>query len=386
MIREAYDVVIVGGGPAGCQTARNCAEEGLSVLLVEKDPDIGSPVRCAEGVGDAGLREFYEPDPSFTRQKIARLQLVAPDLTRVDVTLDQPGWILDRKLFDRRVAEDAARAGAQIITNTLATAVRRDGEFSVVTLNGCADVKAKVVVGADGTESRVGRWFGLRTFCKPRDMETAGQYLAAGVDVEPDRMEMWFGNEFAPGGYFWVFPKGPDVANIGLGISGDLAAEHTAFYYLDRMMERHYPNASIIGRTMGGIACSGGVKQIVADGCVLVGDAAHHANPLTGGGIVNSLKAGRMAAPVIAQAIRNDDWTAKALRSYEKAWDAELGSLHRRFYKIKDALFHLPDDFFTNLAHSIVELPVEKRTIRSVLTRAVANRPQLVLEMARVIF
>lgn len=386
MIHESYDVVIVGGGPAGCQAGRNCAEEGLSVLVVEKDRDVGSPVRCAEGVGDNGLREFYEPDPLFARQKITRLQFTAPDLEKVDIALHQPGWILDRKAFDRLVAEDAARAGAQIVTNTLATAARRSGDRIIVTLNNELEVSAKVVVGADGTESRVGRWLGLRTFCTPRDMETAGQYLAANVDVEADRLEMWFGSEFAPGGYFWVFPKGPRVANIGLGISGDHAAAHTPFHYLDRMMERHFPNASIIGRTMGGIACTGGVKKIVTDGCVLIGDAAHQANPLTGGGIVNAMKAGRMAAPVIARAIRNGDWSEKGLRPYEKEWDSELGSLHRRFYKIKDVLLRLPDDFFMSIAQTVNELPFDKRTIHAVLSRAVVNRPKLVLEMARVIF
>jgi digeranylgeranylglycerophospholipid reductase len=386
MMLEQYDVVVVGGGPGGCQTARECAENGLSVLLVEKDPDIGIPVRCAEGVGEAGLLEFYEPDPAFVQQRIDSLHLVSPDLTHVDMFLDQPGYVLDRMMFDRRIARDAAVAGATIVTNTLVTGARREDDGVVVTLEDRGDIRAKVVVGADGTESRVGRWMGLRTFCKPHDMETAAQYVVAGVDFDPTRIEMWFGSEFAPGGYFWIFPKGDRVANVGLGITGEESAHHTPFFYLDRMMERYWPDASIVGRTMGGIACSGGVKDIVSDNCVLVGDAAHQANPLTAGGIITAMKAGRMAAGVIADALRSGDYSKTGLAPYQKQWDKDLGKVHKRFYRIKEALFHLEDEPLTSLAHSIVSMPAEKRSLRAAISRAVVDRPKLLLELARVFF
>ena len=112
MMREAYDVVVVGGGPAGCTAARVAAEGGASVLVVERDPDIGVPVRCAEGVGAAGLREFVEPEPSFCRQLITHYHLIAPNGECVEVAMsDADGYVLDRKVFDRRVAEGAASAG-----------------------------------------------------------------------------------------------------------------------------------------------------------------------------------------------------------------------------------------------------------------------------------
>ena len=81
-------------------------------------------------------------------------------------------------------------------------------------------VAAKVVVAADGVESRAARWAGLKTVTPVHDMETSVQITCAGLDIDPHVFKMYFTGEFAPGGYVWVFPKKPGSANIGIGISG----------------------------------------------------------------------------------------------------------------------------------------------------------------------
>src|SRR5712692_4438026 len=93
------DVLVVGAGPAGAVAAweaKQAAPE-LDVLLIERDRAVGAPVRCAEGVGDAGLREFAAPEgASWVARKITRVIFLAPDDTEVKVAQRDVGWILDR--------------------------------------------------------------------------------------------------------------------------------------------------------------------------------------------------------------------------------------------------------------------------------------------------
>ena len=114
--QKEFDCIVVGGGPAGSTFARVAAEGGLSVLLLEKDRDIGVPVRCGEAISDAGLRIFHEPNPRWIASTINRIKLVAPNETVVEFDLVETGYILDRRIFDYDLAQYAAQEGAQIVT------------------------------------------------------------------------------------------------------------------------------------------------------------------------------------------------------------------------------------------------------------------------------
>ncbi|MEN6395266.1 MAG: FAD-dependent oxidoreductase, partial [Methanoregula sp.] len=115
-MKNNYDVLIIGGGPAGALAARTAAEKGLSTCLVEKRPAIGAPVRCAEGIGKEGLSEFVEPDPRWISADMSGAVIVAPDGFEMSLASSMAGskvgYILDRKVFDRALVWQAAEAGA----------------------------------------------------------------------------------------------------------------------------------------------------------------------------------------------------------------------------------------------------------------------------------
>ncbi|MFH1007607.1 MAG: NAD(P)/FAD-dependent oxidoreductase [Candidatus Latescibacterota bacterium] len=386
---KQYDVLVVGGGPAGCYTAKEAAERGMRVLVVEKDREIGLPVRCAEGVGDAGLREFFEPDPRWVANEIDGFSFFAPDGTQVDLADREIGYVLERRIFDQEIGRLAAEAGARIVTRATAAGMTKEGVFHRVTIRHLGKevgIEAKIVVGADGTESRVGRWAGLRTACSPHDLETGAQYTLAGLKINPRRCQLWFGHDIAPGGYLWVFPKGAGKANVGLGISGEFSRDRSPFDYLDRFVATHFPAASKLGAVAGAVPCSGGLKRMAADGVLLVGDAAHQVNPLSGGGIINALKAARIAGRVAAQAIAEGDVSQKRLAAYESEWMDLLGKSHRRFYRLKEGVFGLSDRTMNRTAQAVNQLEYEKRTLPRLFRLALFNHPGLLLEIPRLFF
>jgi len=118
------------------------------------------------------------------------------------LSLSEPGgtagYVLDRKIFDRELARLAANAGAEIRVKTRATGlIKRDGV--VRGIRGLCqgrefEAQARVVIGADGVESKVGRWAGLMGPIKPRDIESCAEFLVSGIDIDPECLEFYLGN------------------------------------------------------------------------------------------------------------------------------------------------------------------------------------------------
>jgi digeranylgeranylglycerophospholipid reductase len=248
------------------------------------------------------------------------------------------------------------------------------------------DVGAKIVIAADGLESRVARWAGLKTYTSPHDMETSAQYILSGIDVNESVFQLYFTPEFAPGGYAWVFPKSKSTANVGLGISGDYAKDKSPLAYLDNFRARYFPDAAVVGRTVGGIPCTGGIRKIIADGLMVAGDSAHMANPITGGGIINGMIAGKLAGEVAEKTLARGPANESALVDYVHHCDERFAKMNRRFYKLKEGIFTIPEEHLNALAREMNSIPREKRTPIRVLRSALIKRPELLLVLARVMF
>lgn len=386
-MRNEYDVVVIGGGPAGTTAARHAAARGAAVALFEKDREIGVPVRCAEGVSHAGLCQELEIQPRWIAQTITGACLHAPSGAAVPLSSDQVGYILDRKAFDYDLGRMAAAAGVSLFMKAYVCGlILEQGCVCGVEVEHLGErrrIRSRIVIAADGVESRAGRWAGLKTRTVLADMESCAQVTIGGYAGDPEVIHFYFGQEIAPGGYAWIFPKGNGMANIGLGVAASAARVRSPHECLQAFLEREFPGAPVLSRVYGGVPCSGRFDDIVAGGLMLAGDAAHQANPLTGGGIVTGLIGGRLAGQTAAAAIAEGRYDRDRLRAYLRAWRQAQGDRQALYCRLRNFVFSLEDKDYNALAVSVLALPPEKRSMINIFKSALIRKPSLILDAVK---
>jgi len=390
-MKNKYDVLVIGGGPAGALAAKTAVEKGLSACIVEKRQAIGTPVRCAEGIGREALHEFIDPDPRWISAEMTGAGIVAPDgfFMKLESAYagNKVGYILDRKFFDRELVWKAAEAGADVAVKSRASAPIMDhGVVKGAKVEYCGKVTkvgAEVVIAADGVESKFSRWCGIDTTVPVREIMSSVQYVIADIDIDPHATIFYLGNEVAPEGYLWVFPKGERSANVGIGISGKKSGEgHRAKDYLDRFVKKTFPDGKTIEYIPGGVSVCRPLDSTVADGLMITGDAARVVDPLTGGGIYNAMYTGRLAAQVAAECISKGDTTREALMIYDKTWRAsKMGKAIERNYHIKEYLIRQSDEKLNAIIHSVAKLNLSEFSTLTLIKELIKVNPKLVLEL-----
>jgi len=347
---EKVDAVVVGCGVAGPTLAGLLARDGYRVVVLEKRPVVGVPVRCGEAAGPRREIEHFIPiDEEFISADLNLARLIGPD--GVSFERRMPGFavMLNRDKFDQALAKQAEGWGAEVRTHQSAVGLRSEGNRvrGVEVLDHGSGsryaIEALVTVGADGIEGFVGRWAGLTGHLRPSEFHAGAEYLLEGEYFSEDSIELHLSRRIAPGGYAWVFPKGRGKANVGLGVHPGMAKEGSARDYLDRFVGDRFPQAKRIRCIAGGISGSKPLKTMVRDGLLLIGEAARHNNPLSGGGIMNSLEAAEEAHKVVAEALRNNDLSERALKPYDSAWQARNGRTIYKFALLRGLYLKLDD-------------------------------------------
>ena len=391
MKKTDYDIIVVGAGPAGSVTACHAAKKGVRVLMIEKRQEIGAPLRCAEGISKEGLaKSKIVVDRSWVSAEIAGAKLVSPcgNTLQLDERNagNEVGLVLNRHLFDKAMAADAARAGAEIQLKTAATGLMIEcGVVKGVVGTSYGEpfkATAKCVVGADGYESQVGRWGGLETTLKTSDITSCFQYRMTNINVEPNFCEFLLGS-VAPGGYAWIFPKGGDTANVGLGVLGSrLKKKGEVKAYLDKFIknDERLKHGQPLEAVAAAVSVSPPVEKSVANGLLLVGDAARVIDPITGGGIANGCIQGVFAGQVLGECSEAGDFSEAALQKYEKLWRDELENKLWRNWMVKEKLITLPDKTLDDVVKVLSESDLKTMSVYSLLAALKEKLPELVKE------
>ena len=347
-----YDVIVIGGGPAGSTVARYAAQAGISVLVIDARASIGTPLQCGELVptNDEMRRlcpDVPDMDDLFQTPKHAisrtcdTMNIITPSGKSLSYNFE--GLILNRVAHDEALVTMAKDAGAKYLTDSYVEDVN---ENAVKIRNG-KTYTAKVIVGAGGHNDPV-----RRKFWTEKSVNIPVKFELKGGNYG-DAVELHFGS-MAPGGYAWMFPKS-EGANIGLGIQKSFAKGKSLNKYSKEFIDK-YPGETTF-KGAGSLPMSGTIKKFVKGNLMLVGDSAGMVLPSNGAGITIAMVGGRIAGQTIARHILDGE----PLTDYEKIWHQQMGKVmknSKRSFKIGSLMFRMPDKlldlFFNRLTKGIV--------------------------------
>lgn len=332
---ETFDVIVIGAGPAGSSAAAAAAREGRSVLLIEDHDRIGVPLQCAEGLSRSTIKGWLDIRPEWTAAELRGSICRGPDNEEFRIEYPGVGWVMERKVFDPALAEEARLAGANLLLATRAVGLDGDA-VRCLTRGEPKAFRFRQLICADGIASRAGSWLGLKTRLGTAEIEVCAQYRLQGIAVDPGYTHLIFGNGIAPGGYAWIFPKSAASANVGLGIS-PLATRERARALLDRWVKQEFPQARVAERIFGGVPAKV-MPRISGRNFFLVGDAARLTDPLSGAGIANAVKSGIIAGRSAARRLsgKKDRFAAEIKK--------EILDEVRFHHRVRRAYLKLTDD------------------------------------------
>ncbi len=381
-----FDLVIVGAGPAGCTTALKLAGSGIKVALIDKAV-LPADKTCGDALSGTVLQvlrrlpdcydEFLKLEPKNPSWGI---RFAAPSREFLDVPfiLDRkpetppPGYLIKRKLFDGFLQQKVRDlTHFPVIDNFKAEQIIREKEFLIIKSEK-GDLKCRIVMGADGALSTVGRilakhpvnykhyCFGVRT------------YFSGVTDLHPEHfIELHFLEELLPG-YLWIFPLADGLANVGLGMLYEkmkatpesLPAMLKEIISTHPLISRRFSKAVMRGKIEAhGLPLGPDPKAISGDGFLLAGDAASLVDPFSGEGIGNAMVSGEIAAGMITEAFSVNDFSARFLKQYDERIHEKLGRELKTSHKIQELCAH------PALFNLVVKKANKNKELREMFTR-----------------
>ncbi len=344
IIKYDCDVLIAGGGPAGSGLAFHLATKGFKVIVVEAEKFPRDKV-CGDGVSPIALAELHAMGITGT-EKFARANEINKvglflKQDKVFINLSKPehlpfhARIIPRIELDNWIFEAAKKAGARYMQSTRVTTYSITNNAAIVELKQGQKkllVKAKILAGADGSSSTIARQI---NGSKPNDeFQLLGlRAYYDNVNGPTDRVDIYFTGESFPG-IFWMFPKGPNGANIGMAMVSKTLPHKPS--HVKQMLVDHINNNADIAERIGNGKIDGKIEgwpitffnaqnSITANRLILVGDAAGLINPLSGDGIQYALLSARWASETLEACLQKNDFSAEAIYGYRKKVDKELG-------------------------------------------------------------
>jgi len=323
-----YDVVIVGAGSAGLNTAINCAKRGMNVAVIEEHQTPGFPRHCS-GLYSTRITKFLDIKNNFCEHEVDGARFHSPSGKTVELTRDKTAaFVIDREKMDNHLSNLARESGAEILTNTKV--------IDVDTNHGSANVRtekeiitSKLICAADGSNSIIAKKLGITP---PKKLHGI---MAIAKDEDYSRyVDLYFDNKLYPGFFAWKIPRGK---TIEYGIVGEIGPKNVDNFntFLEKMNVREYELSSGV--------IPMGFQKTFSNRILFVGDAGAQVKPLTGGGVIYGMVCARIAAHVFERAILQNRFDEKFLSSYEQLWKSRIGKGISRGLLIRKIYSRMPN-------------------------------------------
>ena len=361
-----YDLVVVGGGPAGSSAAFSAAKNGIKVALIEKEDSIAETVRTSGVTWIESIKEFGIPDNCYN--PIKNFSFVSPNN---EVTISDSiatAAVLDVRKTYRWLANEAEETGADIFLKININEVIKNENNDIVGVKGTGPkgeiiFHSKIVIDATGFTSVISKAMGFVTQWKR--FGVGAEYEAIVENSDPDTWWLMVGQEYTPAGYAWIFPLGNNIVRIGVGV-GKPESDIDPTQRLKEIIEKQLGPIKKLGKITpiefhyGLIPNDGLSRKTVFNNLILVGDSAGQANPLVLEGIRYAIRFGRVAGKVASDAIKNKKTDEDALYPYEENWRNAIETKINSAGKVQDRWIGLSDKEWDKELDIIKELKTDE--------------------------
>jgi digeranylgeranylglycerophospholipid reductase len=359
------DVVVVGAGPGGSMAAKTCAKYGLDTVLVERKEYPNRPYIASREV-TVRIFDYMKIDKKYIEYPIYKMVDISPDgteLLRGEPYGYEMAYVVNRKKFDKEILKIALKEGPEYLNKTRATGLIREngnikGIKAKINKKEDVEIRSNIVIGADGIESKVGRWagiykrgYGLNDISKSiifdsliDNVNIKDKYKYAHIHI--------FGK--ARGGAIFISQIGDGKVGVGTdSVRPNSPRKMGEFLnFLNKFIENNpiFSGGKIV-ETGFGVMPYSPLKKITTDEVMLVGDAAHQIDTPHKTGILNSMDAGVLAGETAVEAHEEGDFSSNLLSNYEKRWYRLYGEHDILGSYILEVIHTMSDEHLNRIFH-----------------------------------
>lgn len=327
-MKNKYDIVIAGAGPAGANCARILSKNGLKVLLVERNQEIGAPNFSSAGTPSYVLKEFSLPK-TIVGGTWDKFEIVADNKNKIWHYKKPRGYVLKFNELKKFLVGDAIKNSCDVLVGTNIVKFQKTQKGVVVEFTGInkSQVSAKIIVDATGPAGILATQAKLRKQI-PIEPSVGLEYIMTNVKFKTkNNLAFYLGKNYVPHGYAWIFPMGKNTAKVGVAVyENSKYKDVSPINYLKDFVKKVdiLKDAQPLELHGSSLYVTGGNKKLISGNLVVIGDAAMQVNPLGAEGIRHALYASKFAAAAITKAIRKNNF--KYLKEYENSWKKYVGN------------------------------------------------------------